>query len=205
MRTVKRIEPSRALAIAAIGASTGGPKAVVDVIRALPRDFSAPILLVLHLNPLFGFAFADWLDEQSERHAAFARDGEPVTDAAGRIFMAPPGKHMIVRDGRIHLHTDPERFSCRPSIDVLFESTAREYGPSSAACLLTGMGRDGARGLLAIRAAGGMTIAQDEATSVVFGMPQEAARLGAAIHVLPLDEIGPALAALERNTRKEKS
>jgi two-component system chemotaxis response regulator CheB len=189
-------EPQHQIKVAAIGASTGGPSAVVDVIRALPRDFAPPVLLVLHLNPKFGFAFADWLDQQSERRAAFARDGEPVAEAAGRVLMAPPDRHMAIRDGRIHLHNGPERFSCRPSVDVLFDSVAREYGQSAAACLLTGMGRDGASGLLAIRTAGGMTIAQDQATSVVYGMPREAALLGAAVRVLPLGEIGPALAAL---------
>jgi two-component system chemotaxis response regulator CheB len=191
--------------VAAIGASTGGPSAVVDVIGALPRDFSPPVLLVLHLNPKFGFAFADWLDEQSERRAAFARDGELVAEAAGRVIMAPPDHHMLVRDGRIRLHDGPQRFSCRPSVDVLFESVAHEYGPLATACLLTGMGRDGASGLLAIRAAGGMTIAQDEATSVVYGMPREAALLGAAVRVLPLREIGPALAALGRAGNKAAS
>ena len=91
---------------------------------------------------------------------------------------------------------EPERHFCRPSVDVLFESIAREFGSSSAACLLTGMGRDGATGLLDIRRAGGLTIAQDEGTSVVYGMPREAVLLGAADHILPLGEIGPALAAL---------
>jgi two-component system chemotaxis response regulator CheB len=193
---VARSELADQIKVAAIGASTGGPSAVVDVIRALPQDFAPPVLLVLHLNPKFGFAFAEWLDAQSERPAAFARDGELVAEAAGRVVMAPPDRHMIVRDGRIHLHDGPERFSCRPSVDVLFESVSREYGRSATACLLTGMGRDGASGLLAIRTAGGMTIAQDQATSVVYGMPREAALLGAAVRVLPLGEIGPALATL---------
>lgn len=184
--------------IAAIGASTGGPSAVVDVIRSLPRDFSPPVLLVLHLHRQLGSAFADWLDGQSDRPAAFARDGEPIAGARGRIVMAPPERHMIVRDGRIRLDDGPERYFCRPSVDVLFDSVAREYGRSAVACLLTGMGRDGASGLLAIRSAGGETIAQDEATSIVYGMPREAALIGAAARVLPLDEIGPALGALGR-------
>jgi two-component system chemotaxis response regulator CheB len=201
-RLAEQTEPFRQIAAAAIGASTGGPSAVVDVIRALPRDFTPPVLLVLHLNPQFGFAFAEWLDEQSERRAAFARDGELVAEATGRILIAPPDHHMIVRQGRIHLGDGPERFSCRPSVDVLFDSIAQEYGASAAACLLTGMGRDGASGLLAIRKAGGVTIAQDEATSVVYGMPREAALLGAAIHVLPLGEIGPAIAAFGRAAGK---
>ncbi len=111
---------------------------------------------------------------------------------SGRVVIAPPDRHLIVSGGRLRVTSDPERHSCRPSVDVLFESLAREYGPSAAAALLTGMGRDGASGLLDIRRAGGFTIAQDEATSVVYGMPREAAQLGAAVQVLPLSEIGPA-------------
>ena len=110
--------------------------------------------------------------------------------------MAPPDSHLIVRGGRTHLTRGPERHSCRPSVDVLFESVASEYGKGAVACLLTGMGRDGAAGLLQIRRAGGVTIAQDEATSVVYGMPREAALLGAAMRILPLNDIGPALAAV---------
>ena len=116
--------------------------------------------------------------------------------------MAPRGRHLVVRDGRLRLTADPERHSCRPSVDVLFESVAAEYGASAAACLLTGMGRDGARGLLAIRRAGGVTIAQDEATSVVYGMPREAVLLGAAQQVLPLGEIGPASPRLTAPARR---
>jgi two-component system chemotaxis response regulator CheB len=111
--------------------------------------------------------------------------------------MAPAERHLVVRDGCFRLTRDPERHSCRPSVDVLFESMARELGGSSAACLLTGMGRDGAAGLLQIRRSGGLTIAQDEATSVVYGMPREAAQLEAAMRVLPLGEIAPAIAALD--------
>ena len=112
--------------------------------------------------------------------------------------MASPGRHLVVEGGRLRVHAGPERHACRPSVDVLFESVAREYGPAGAAVLLTGMGRDGAAGLLAVRQAGGRTIAQDEATSVVFGMPGEAVRLGAAERVLPLDRIGPAILHLSR-------
>ncbi len=110
--------------------------------------------------------------------------------------MAPPGRHLVLRQGRLRLTRDAERYSCRPSVDVLFESVAREIGGHSIACLLTGMGRDGAQGLLAIRNAGGRTLVQDQATSVVFGMPREAMLLGAAERVLPLKQIAPALTAL---------
>ena len=152
---------------------------------------------MLHINEPFGAAFADWLDAQTSRPVVYARDGMPVVAAAGRVVVAPGDRHMVVRDGRVRLTRDPERHSCRPSVDVLFESVAAEYGAAAAACLLTGMGRDGALGLLKIRQAGGLTIAQDEATSVVYGMPREAAMLGAATHVLRLGDIGARLAALQ--------
>ena len=182
--------------LVAIGASTGGPGAVLEILRDLPRQFRLPILLVLHINEPFGSAFADWLDAQTERPVGYARDGMPLISVAGRVAIAPNDRHLVVRDGRLRLTDSPERHFCRPSVDVLFESVAAEYGPSAAACLLTGMGRDGALGLLKIRQAGGLTIAQDEASSVVYGMPREAAILGAATHVLGLSEIAPRLAAL---------
>ncbi|HEY4186520.1 MAG TPA: chemotaxis-specific protein-glutamate methyltransferase CheB [Polyangia bacterium] len=180
----------------AIGASTGGPGAIVDILRALPHHLRLPILLVLHIGEPFGQAFADWLDGQSSRPVAFAVDGEPLSGTVGRVVMAPPNRHLVVGGGRLHLTRDPERHSCRPSVDVLFESVAREIGSAAAGCLLTGMGRDGASGLLDIRRAGGLTIAQDEATSVVYGMPREAVLLDAAERVLPLQAIAPALGAL---------
>jgi two-component system chemotaxis response regulator CheB len=129
---------------------------------------------------------------------AYARGGEVVDTLSGRVTLAPPDRHLVVRGGRLMLTDEPERHSCRPSVDVLFESLAREYGREAAACLLTGMGRDGALGMLALRRSGAATVAQDEATSVVYGMPREAALLGAAERVLPLGEIGAALGALPR-------
>jgi two-component system chemotaxis response regulator CheB len=180
----------------AIGASTGGPGAIVEILRSLPPEFQLPVLLVLHINEPFGAAFADWLDGQTDRRVAYPTDGDTVASAMGRVVMAPGDRHLVVRGGRLRLTLDPERHSCRPSVDVLFESVAAEYGASAAACLLTGMGRDGAAGLLDIRKAGGLTIAQDEATSVIYGMPREAVVLGAAMHVLPLGKIGSALGAL---------
>jgi two-component system chemotaxis response regulator CheB len=118
--------------------------------------------------------------------------------------MASPDNHLVLRQGRLRLTQDPERHSCRPSVDVLFASVAQELGADCVACLLTGMGKDGAEGLLAIRRAGGGTIAQDEATSVVFGMPREAILLGAVEQVLPLEKIAPALAALARGANTER-
>lgn len=197
------VMPERATALVAVGASTGGPGALVDILRGLPAEFSLPLVFVLHISPVFGPSFADWLDAQTERRVAFARDGEPIASAAGRVVMAPAERHLVVRDGCFRLTRDPERHSCRPSVDVLFESMARELGGSSAACLLTGMGRDGAAGLLQIRRAGGLTIAQDEATSIVYGMPREAVQLGAAVRVLPLGEIAPTIAALDVRAREK--
>jgi two-component system chemotaxis response regulator CheB len=180
----------------AIGASTGGPGALVAVLSRLKADTRAPVLLVLHINEPFGNAFADWLDAQVPRPVAYARDGDAVSAWTGRVAIAPPGRHLSVKHGRLHLTHEAERHSCRPSVDVLFESVAQDFGSAAIGCLLTGMGRDGASGLLAMRQAGGLTVAQDEATSVIYGMPREAALLGAATHILPLPEIGPALSAL---------
>jgi two-component system chemotaxis response regulator CheB len=191
--------PRRIEAIA-IGASTGGPGAIVEVLRALPESFSLAVLLVLHIGEPFGRSFAEWLATQIGRPVAYALEGQSLFALTNRVCMAPPDQHMRLVHGRIRLDRGPERHSCRPSVDVLFESLAQELGDRVAACLLTGMGRDGAQGLLALRNAGAVTIAQDEATSVVYGMPREAALLGAAEKVLPLREIGPALSALEAST-----
>jgi two-component system chemotaxis response regulator CheB len=188
--------PARPCAVVAIGASTGGPGAIVDVLRGLPAEFRIPILIVLHINEPFGRVFAEWLDGQAGRRVMHATDGASVAAAAGCAFVAQGGRHMVVRDGRLRLTLDPERHSCRPSVDVLLESVAAEYGAAAAACLLTGMGRDGAQGLLKIREAGGFTIAQDQSTSVIYGMPREAALLGAAAEVLRLGDIGPRLGVL---------
>jgi two-component system chemotaxis response regulator CheB len=182
--------------ILAIGASTGGPGAVVEILRALPAPCPLPILLVIHIGQPFAAAFAEWLDGQSGHRVSPAVAGTRLASALGRVHLAPADVHLAVRAGELVLTSDPERHSCRPSVDVLFESLARELGSSVVGCLLTGMGRDGAQGLLDIRRAGGRTIAQDEATSVVYGMPREAVLLGAVERVLPLHEIGPALAGL---------
>jgi two-component system chemotaxis response regulator CheB len=182
--------------VVALGASTGGPSALVQVLRAIPAGVPVPLFVVLHIDEPFGSAFAEWLEDQTPHPVAYARGGEIVASMAGRVVLAPPGRHMIVRNRVVQLTLDPERHSCRPSVDVLFESLAREYPKETLASLLTGMGRDGAAGLLDIRKAGGFTIAQDEATCVVYGMPREAVLLGAATEITPLDAIGPAIAKL---------
>lgn len=181
----------------ALGASTGGPAALMTILRSLPAGFPLPILVVNHVGEKFGPLLAEWLGSQSALRVDCARDGEPLPEpGAGRVILAPPGRHLVLKTGRLHLTEDAERHSCRPSVDVLFESVARECGGRGIACLLTGMGRDGAAGLLAVRNAGGRTLAQDRETSTIFGMPQEAIRMGAAERVAGLHEIAPALIAL---------
>jgi two-component system chemotaxis response regulator CheB len=182
--------------VVAVGASTGGPAAAVEVLRMLPRDFPIPVLLVQHIGAQFAAAYAEWLGLQVGRAVRHPRDGEAVATLTGQVMLAPADRHLVVHGRRLRLTDDPERHSCRPSVDVLFESVAREYGDAAVGCLLTGMGRDGAAGLLGLRRAGSLTLAQDEATSVVYGMPREAALLGAADEILPPQEIGRRLAAI---------
>jgi two-component system chemotaxis response regulator CheB len=182
--------------LVAIGASTGGPAALLHVLRAVPPQTRVPVLVVLHIGASFAPAFVDWLGSQLPHKVCFARHGAALAALGGQIVMAPADRHLLVRGGQIVLGADGERHSCRPSVDVLFESVAASCGAAAAGCLLTGMGRDGAAGLRQIREAGGRTLAQDEASSVVYGMPREAALLGAAERILPLPEIGPALAAI---------
>ncbi|MBP2227891.1 two-component system chemotaxis response regulator CheB [Azospirillum agricola] len=186
-------EPVRP-SLVVVGASTGGPAAILEMLRNLPADFPLPILIVIHIGELFAAAFAEWLNSHSPIHVRYAENGE-LLPGRGQpvVLIAPPGRHLVVDHGRLRLTADAERHSCRPSVDVLFESVAREMGSRTVACLLTGMGRDGARGMQAIHEAGGATLAQDEATSVIFGMPQEAQRLGAVDRMLPLDAFAPAL------------
>jgi two-component system chemotaxis response regulator CheB len=187
--------------LVAIGGSTGGPAAMVEILRGLPVGFSIPILLVIHIGESFGLAFAEWLDGQSTLRVRYATDGDPLpTFGQAGVVMAPSGFHLVVQRRKLRLTREPERNSCRPSVDVLFESLAKEHGPETAACLLTGMGRDGATGLLALRHAGALTIAQNEASSIIFGMPREAIEMRAVDRVLSLDQIPVALAALARET-----
>ncbi|WP_395408422.1 chemotaxis-specific protein-glutamate methyltransferase CheB [Pseudoduganella sp. UC29_106] len=182
------------LRLVALGASTGGPRALVDVLGALPADFPLPLLVVIHIAEPFGSAFAEWLNDHCALEVRLAQDDQPLP--ARGVVLARPDLHLQLRGRRLVCERGPAHLSCRPSVDVLFESLAQECGPAAAAVLLTGMGQDGARGLLALRAAGATTIAQDESSCVVYGMPREAAMLGAAQRILPLAEIGPALAAL---------
>ena len=177
--------------LVAIGASTGGPGAILEILRSLPADFHLPILLVLHINEPFGTAFADWLDAQTPPPGGLCdgrRAGRRRRRPGRRCAGGPP--HGRARRRHLRLTRDPERHSCRPSVDVLFESVAAEYGASAAACLLDRHGTRRRARTSQNPSSRRLTIAQDEATSVVYGMPREAAILGAATHVLPLGDIG---------------
>lgn len=175
----------------ALGASTGGPGALAQVIAAIRADVHTPIVLVLHIDAAFSESFAGWLDGMTPREVRIAKHGEPL--APDRVYVSPSDRHLTIVGGECRLFDGPPVNHCKPSVDVLFHSVAAACGARASAALLTGMGRDGAEGLLAIRKAGGLTIAQDEATSVVYGMPREAALRNAAIHVAPLDQIGALL------------
>lgn len=181
-------------AIIAIGASTGGPSAIAKILSEIPANFPLSMLLVIHIAPEFAEGLRQWIEQQSRIPVRVAVDGEPLPRLGrGEVIMAPPDRHLSVDKGYVRVSDAPQRNSCRPSVDVLFESVAREYGSRAIACLLTGMGRDGALGLLAIRRSGGRTIAQDEASSIVFGMPREAIALNAAEVVAPLAGVAETL------------
>ncbi len=198
------LRDGRAPSTVAVGVSTGGPGALVEVLGALPKDLSLPVLVVLHLGAAFAGAFAEWLSQQIGRDVRYAVGGERLGSLGGRVVLAPPDRHLVVRGGTLELNDAPERHSCRPSVDVLFESLV-PGAPGVVACLLTGMGKDGALGLLALRRAGALTIAQDEATSIVYGMPREAVLIGAAARVLPLPRIAGAVASFIRGQEVTQS
>jgi two-component system, chemotaxis family, protein-glutamate methylesterase/glutaminase len=192
------VQGDGALQVVALGASTGGPGALTDLLRSLPAGFRAPVLCVQHIaaSEPFAVAFSDWLGDQTGRDVSYAVDGQPVASLASRVVLAPPDRHLLVRDGVVRLSDAAPRHSCRPAVDVLFESVASDFGAAAVGCLLTGMGRDGAAGLLRMRAAGATTFAQDEASCIVYGMPREAALIGAAVHVLPPARIAAKIAEL---------
>lgn len=189
--------PESADRVVAIAASTGGPPALAHVLGALGGGFPSPILVVQHISPGFLEGFVEWLGSVVPMPVCIAERGEEPEP--GRVHLAPEGCHLgLDVRGRLVISRDPPRDGHRPSGTVLFESVAEACGPYGVGVLLTGMGRDGADGLKALRDAGGRTICQDEATSVIWGMPKAGVEVGAAERVLPLEAI-PAgiLAALE--------
>jgi two-component system, chemotaxis family, protein-glutamate methylesterase/glutaminase len=182
--------PPRAASAIGIAASTGGPKALQTLLGDLPALMAVPVLVVQHMSAGFTQSLVDWLDSSVPVRVRVAAEG---VHADGGVWFAPDGKHLKLSAGlRLSLDGSSLPGPHRPSGDVLLESLAAAAGASAVGVVLTGMGRDGARGIEAIRAAGGLTIAQDEASSTVFGMPRAAARAGAEL-VLPLDQIGARL------------
>jgi two-component system chemotaxis response regulator CheB len=186
-----------------IGVSTGGPNALAEVLPTLPGNLPVPVLIVQHMPPIFTRLLAARLDAQSAIHIAEGAEGDKVEP--GGAWLAPGDYHMeLMRDGpgvQPHLQQGPPENSCRPAVDVLFRSAAALYGSGVLAVVLTGMGQDGLRGSEAVREAGGQVIAQDEATSVVWGMPGFVARAGLADRVLPLAEVGPEIVTRVRKGR----
>lgn len=179
----------------AIGASTGGPKAVMSLVRALPAGFGAPVLIVQHIARGFAAGFAEWLDRESALEVRLATDGADLE--AGVVLVAPNDLQMEIRSGRVRLLDAPPVNCCRPSVDVLFRSLARDgLAQRLVAVLLTGMGQDGAEGMGELKTAGGFNIAQDEASCAVFGMPRAAIQLNAVHQILPLAEIPAAVSRL---------
>ncbi len=192
-----RREVAGAVTAVAIGTSTGGPNALSKVLPLLPHNCPVPVFVVQHMPPTFTRFLAERLNKESKLNVREATDGDSV--APGKVWIAPGDFHMVVeRSGvaetRVRTIQAPPENSCRPSVDVLFRSVARIYGAGALAVVMTGMGQDGLRGCEAIRDAGGILLARDEASSVVWGMPGYVANAGLAERVLPLDEIGNEIA-----------
>lgn len=195
LRVSEPISPSSAGAsridIVAIGASTGGPPVLQTILRMMiSRPLPAPIVLVQHLSPGFQGSLAAWLSSSTGVEVRVGEHGTPLTP--GVVHLAPDNRHMTVdASGRVLLSDEPPENGSRPSVSVLFRSVNQHYGAHAIGVLLTGMGRDGAKELRLMRERGAVTIAQDEETSVVHGMPGEAIRLKGARYVLPPDRIAP--------------
>ncbi|HIC93781.1 MAG TPA: chemotaxis protein CheB, partial [Anaerolineae bacterium] len=175
----------------AVGASTGGPKALDHLLSSLPVGLPAPVLVVQHMPPGFTRSFAERLNQRSPLLVKEAEEGDAVLP--GRAYVAPGDHHMLIerQGGReiIRLDKSPRVKGLRPSADVTMRSVADVYGAGSIGVVLTGMGSDGAEGLKAIKERGGVTIAQDRATSIIYGMPRAAVESGCVDKVLPLDKI----------------
>jgi two-component system chemotaxis response regulator CheB len=184
--------------VVAIGVSTGGPNALADVIPRLPADFPLPVLIVQHMPPVFTRLLAERLAATSKVQVKEGVEGGVVEP--GTVWIAPGNQHMLLRrdgtDVRLVLNSDPPENSCRPAVDPLFRSVAQLYGNRALGVILTGMGYDGLKGAELLRQAGSRVLAQDEATSVVWGMPGAVVQGGLADRVLPLNAVAPELVQL---------
>ncbi|QVQ27769.1 chemotaxis response regulator protein-glutamate methylesterase [Achromobacter deleyi] len=171
-----------------IGASAGGPATLAQLLRDLPLDFPAGIVLVQHVDASFAAGMADWLNDQVPLPVRLVREGE--RPLPGQILLAGTDDHLqLLADGTLGYTDNPTESLYRPSIDVFFHSVAQHWRGLAVGVLLTGMGQDGARGLKALRERGCLTIAQDQATSAVYGMPKAAAAMQAAVEIRPLEQI----------------
>jgi two-component system, chemotaxis family, protein-glutamate methylesterase/glutaminase len=183
--------------VAAIGASTGGPTVLFQILSQLPKDLSFPILIVQHIAPGFTAGFVDWLNDASHFPVRIALHGEHLMP--GQAYVAPDGFHMGVSQGpRILLSDHAPENGLRPSVAYLFRLVTQVFGPRAVGILLTGMGKDGAEELKTMRETGALTIAQDEISSIVHGMPGEAIKMHAASHILMPDGIAAMLADLNK-------
>lgn len=193
--TAKTSLPSQPMQLIAIGASAGGPAALAKVLSQLPVNTSAAILIIQHVDFHFVEGLANWLGCQTSLPVRLAREGDQPQP--GTVLLAGTENHLVcISPSRLGYINEPLDYPYRPSIDVFFQSIERFWPGKVVGVLLTGMGRDGARGLKVLNDAGHHTIVQDEATSAVYGMPKAAAELKAASEILPLDKIGPRLTAL---------
>lgn len=196
------LRPAARCGLVAIGASTGGPPLVGSILRALPADFSCPVVVVQHIVSAFGAGFADWLAAETARHVVYVRDR--VSARAGRVYVAGDRGHLVVDpQGELAISQAPPVHHQRPAIDVFFQSVAQVVGPDAVGILLTGMGSDGAQGLAALRSAGALTIAQSPATCAVASMPEAAIALGAASMVLDPSAIVRELVQVQRSESDE--
>jgi two-component system, chemotaxis family, response regulator WspF len=183
---------SRRERLVAMGASAGGPAALTAVLAGLPKDFPAAVVIVQHVDARFAQGMADWLNRDSALPVRVAKDGDRPT--AGTVLLAGTNDHLrFISPDRLGYTAEPSELAYRPSVDVFFTSVGAHWRGEAVGVLMTGMGRDGAKGLKALRDRGHYTIAQDQATSTVYGMPKAAASLGAAVDILPLDRIAPRL------------
>lgn len=186
--------PDTPLTIMGLVASTGGPAAVLQLLNALPADFPLPILFVQHIVGTFMPGFIDWLNDVCPQRVVEAKSGQ--LPKPGHVYVAPADHHLRMNYHTLHLDRDNPISAQRPSGTVLLQSMARHGGSHSLGVLLTGMGDDGAQGLKELRDAGGYTIAEDETTAVVYGMPAVAVQLGAVCESLPLQAIAPRIQQL---------
>jgi two-component system chemotaxis response regulator CheB len=199
-RPARRPAGTAAARVVAIAASTGGPAAVQQILAQLPRTFPLPILLVQHIARGFVQGLSAWLSGNCNLRVKLAEDGEPLLPRT--VYLAPDDLHLGVGFGdRVVLSAAEAVGGFRPSADVLFRTAAQVYGAGAVGVILTGMGRDGVEGLRAVHAAGGQVLAQDAASSIVYGMPGEAVRAGVVAAELPLRRIAPRLAELSQGSR----